>query len=333
MDHFAVETWLQIFTLACTDGGYTGRSLSLACQRMRAIVQPVHLQTVSLIDEEKLYAFVRALEVWSPPVTIRHLLIFTNPRVEEGEDTEEELDNKGAKEVEVNYSKEQHTTAELQQSIDKVLAAAAPNVKTLVIQEPRYSLFSAKLVFPALRDLTINEADFDFSPNPSHFPSLRRMHISSYFAGHTGDFWLELAHFAPGLTHLRLSGVTHSTDVPSFLQVLLHISSDNPLAVSPDPEASAIAEKLLALRHVVVQPLDYQNKGLCGTGRVMHRRMMKELRSVAEASGRGKGVGKLRLMPKGRYYGFEDAWKDWLDVIEGGAGPWAAGEENDTSIA
>ncbi|GJE99617.1 hypothetical protein PsYK624_158880 [Phanerochaete sordida] len=338
MNHFAIETWLQVLKLACTDGGYTGRSLSLVCRKMRDIVEPIRFQTVSLVDAKKLKAFVRIIDARNMSASIHHLLIFTNPRTEG--------DDKG-RPISVDYPEEQRRVAELRQIIDKLLSVAAPHVRTLVIQEFRYHLLSSDFTFPVLHDLTIDEADFDSLPDRSHFPSLRRLHVSSYSAVRERDFWSALAHFAPALTHLSLSGVSQDTEISSYLRVLLRIPAgkwpDNLVILGADSEygadicpaddgdseAAAVAERLPVLRHVVVQPLDYQNQydGWCGTGRLKHAVMMKGLRSIAEASARGEGVGKLRLMPEGLEYAFGDAWEDWRDLMDGGVGPWASGHE------
>lgn len=69
------ELWLSIFTLACTDGGYTGCSLSLVNEAIHYISSPVRLYSVSLTSKDQMSAFLSFLS--SAPAssaTVRHLL-------------------------------------------------------------------------------------------------------------------------------------------------------------------------------------------------------------------------------------------------------------------
>ncbi|KAI0766832.1 hypothetical protein BD413DRAFT_480233 [Trametes elegans] len=49
MDILPLEIWLDIFMLACTDGGYTGCSLSLTSKAIRAITRTLRFHSVALV--------------------------------------------------------------------------------------------------------------------------------------------------------------------------------------------------------------------------------------------------------------------------------------------
>ncbi|KAI0371638.1 hypothetical protein BV20DRAFT_1051269 [Pilatotrama ljubarskyi] len=48
MDKLAVELLTAIFSLACTDGGYTASSLALVCRHIREVSRPLRFDTVAL---------------------------------------------------------------------------------------------------------------------------------------------------------------------------------------------------------------------------------------------------------------------------------------------
>ena len=62
MNNFPVEIWLHILALACTDGGYTGRSLCLVSRQMRDVVGPVRFRSVSILKKDHLHALLDCIE-------------------------------------------------------------------------------------------------------------------------------------------------------------------------------------------------------------------------------------------------------------------------------
>ncbi|KAH9941838.1 uncharacterized protein BXZ73DRAFT_3553, partial [Epithele typhae] len=79
-----VELLRNIFTLACTDGGFTGCSLSLVCKHFREVARPCRFFSVKLNIVTNLLRpeiFVRSFqaeisrEVGSERPRIRHLHI------------------------------------------------------------------------------------------------------------------------------------------------------------------------------------------------------------------------------------------------------------------
>ncbi|KAE9407440.1 hypothetical protein BT96DRAFT_132868 [Gymnopus androsaceus JB14] len=67
MDRCPPEICHIIFLLACTDGGYTGRSLSAVSKSIRSISRPTMLQSMSIIGYDQLLAFLNLLEQEQEP--------------------------------------------------------------------------------------------------------------------------------------------------------------------------------------------------------------------------------------------------------------------------
>ncbi|EKM49554.1 uncharacterized protein PHACADRAFT_265096 [Phanerochaete carnosa HHB-10118-sp] len=320
MERCPVELWLRIVTLACTDGGYTGCSLCLVSQRMRHIVESVRFLSISLVHEEQLLAFSRLLpdpdSQYSPPV-IRHLLIFVKLYFR----SDPEGKSRGES---------------LQQATRKIISVAAPNVETLVVHQARYDLVFSMLKFPALRDLSLDGLSSSSEINISRFPALRRLHLGSSQV--LLDFWSDLAHFARSLTHLRISGIALSRTISPFLLILLDlpiqnhaesiaaIRRDNEYTLSSADAANAVAfaEGLPALEHIVIQPYKIGIVSRRAPGIREHYLMKYGLVRIARACAQAQGTKKLYVLPDSPAYSVDEARRDWLEMVEGGDGPWSA---------
>ncbi|GJE99330.1 hypothetical protein PsYK624_155840 [Phanerochaete sordida] len=323
MDCFPVETWLHIVALACTDGGRTGRALSLVSRKMLSVVDPIRFRCVLLAHEDQLRAFSRVLGARDPSPTIHHLLIFVKKH--------------SGGEAGVRDS-----TENFENSLHKIISVAAPTVQTLAVHGITNDLGLCNLVFPVLHDLAIDALPSNTASHASCFPSLRRLHISSH--SRRRDFWADLARFAPALTHLRLSGLTQEASLSTFLRVLLKLPaerwSSNVVVAGADsmddageecapedPAVAAAVARLPALRHVVVQPLRLEYEGWCGEGPFLHGLMKNGLQRIASACAQRQGTRNMYLLQDGPRYSLEDARRDWLDAVEGGEGPWAEGSD------
>lgn len=339
MEHCPIELWLKIAAFACTDGGYTGRSLSLVSRTMRDVVKPVRFQTVSLSSEEQLLAFSRLLAHpillpairhilasssllphGNPPPVIRHLFVSVK------------IPSWGPDRM------LPQRIAELVSAFRAVINVAATNVETLVVHESRrFDPIGGDWVFPALRDLSVNVLYLDSgADHHTRFPSLRRLHYSSVRSPNTRDLWPQLVSFAPDITHLRLSGVLGDIFLPRVLRLLLDVpaekrsgaTSDAAASHAPDPangnNTPAAALRLPSLKHIYVQPSGWHNDDRTSMGALMHNAMETALQSIADACDRGEGVGKLYVLPESQGYHVSEARKHWLELIEGGDGPWHA---------
>ncbi|GJE99624.1 hypothetical protein PsYK624_158950 [Phanerochaete sordida] len=321
MDCFPVELWLKIAPLACLDGGYTARSLQLVSHQMRDIVKPVRFISVSLVTKTQLLAFSRFLpkgeqEARPSSLSIQHLLV----------------------DIKTHYwgddAKDKENSLRLQEAVRNLLAVAALTLRTLALYGTQLDVVASGVTFPLVEDFCVESLDI-LGRNPI-LPSLLRLHLTR-FSSYSG-FWPLLARIAPALTHIRLSGLSQDAELPRILRNLL----DQPVPDTPEsckalylvppyppgtPEAEA-ADALASLRTVLVEPIECVGGGdCCGTGIVMQIHMKCWLDVVAEEYKQGTGRGMLYLLPDVVESQVSEARREWVEMVEGGSGPWATPEQ------
>ncbi|GJE99626.1 hypothetical protein PsYK624_158970 [Phanerochaete sordida] len=296
MDLFPIELWLQIAPLACTDGGYTARSLQLVSRQMRDVVEPTRFTSVSLTTERQLLALSRFLPRDEqetsprPSICIRYLLVAVRVPYWGNSDAEEK-----------------ERRMRLHEALRSLLTTAAPTVQALTLFNSCLDIIGSDVTFPLLEDLCIGRFNACAGDFPL-LPSLRRLHISQEDCW--GTFWPQLTQLAPPLTHIRLTGVSQDADFPRLLRFLLGLR--NP-GVTEDIELSR-------LRCVIAEPLE--DKRCCNIA------IVKALvRAVVEECKQGAGRGMLYVLPDIVEYPVSEAQREWLELVEGGNGPWATPEE------
>lgn len=336
MNRCPLELWAKITALACSDGGYTGCSLSLVSHTMHDIVEPMRYHSVSLIGHRRLFAFAARLAALKAPPVIRHL--FMSDIHDRGHSIEE-MGGRFTMELwQELHAQTRQTMAEINFTIHNILATIAPRLYSLVIHDRFFDLTVDLPIFPHLHDITLLSLPSSCTADVhTRFPSLRRLYLISARTSHA--FWLGLANFAPHITHLRLSNVSEDVCISSFLRILLdippppmvpgalHTVEDNcyPPMSQEARDAATAASRLSTLEYLYVQPHAYRNTGWCGTGSIVHGQMVSALESIASAAARGGGVGKFFLLPERECYILDEARKDWLETVEGGDGPWSGG--------
>ena len=79
MQDLPVEILLQIFAYTCTDGRYSGRSLSLVARAFHDAVRAIRFHSVALTGARQIYGFLPCLEKARllGPIPVRHLFIST----------------------------------------------------------------------------------------------------------------------------------------------------------------------------------------------------------------------------------------------------------------
>ncbi|KAJ7251414.1 hypothetical protein C8J57DRAFT_1078181 [Mycena rebaudengoi] len=76
MNQAPPEIYAHIFSYACTDSGYTGRSLSLVSKYFHEVSKPAILQSIALYGRAQILAFAALLDQTPPHLrTTRALLI------------------------------------------------------------------------------------------------------------------------------------------------------------------------------------------------------------------------------------------------------------------
>ena len=267
MEHCPVEVWQKILTFACTDGGYTGCSVSLVSRFMRLAVLPVRFCSVELTSQDRLLIFSALLSSWESRANIRHLFVSVDvplwgPKAMRGE-----------------------RWKMLNDGFRYILARAAPTLNTLVVHSPdTFDVAGTNIHFPVLTDFSVPflcpsdspfvatyPAGLDAKPQGGHFPSLERLHLTDCF-NMRDSVWEEIAELTPSITTIKLSGVQSYADLPKFLRVLLNTPTSDgqcssgrssPILEGKQTEYNATSEAaakaaelcsyLPNLRHVSVQ--------------------------------------------------------------------------------
>ena len=315
MEHCPPEIWHKIFLSACTDGGFTGRSLLLTSHSFRAVAAPVCLHSVALKSLKQVITFATTFEKAGANTIIRHLLI--------------SMDEKHDNEVYLNSLLREG----LRRAYPAILERAAPTLLTLFINHYDFTSFCkhTSLRFPVLRDLAVHslsryqpDNDLDYP-----FPLLERVHISTvYNTSGSGEPFVALATMAPHLTTLRLSDIREDVALPRFLRTLLRVPDPPGGAPAPqegiDPEE--IVKYLPCLTNVLVEPFVFHDYAAYGmqTEAEEHTTMMTGLDTTAKACvTRREGEPRLVVMPSVHALYSAESWlSHWLEVVEGGDGPW-----------
>ncbi|GJE98308.1 hypothetical protein PsYK624_145350 [Phanerochaete sordida] len=338
MERCPVELWTKIACLACTDGGYTGCSLSLVSHAMHDVAEPVRYHSVSLDTVDKLLAFSARLTAMDRPPLIRHLFIaemhVPRLRINSDDSWETFVKQRRQRAAEAKIS-----IARIRNAVHTVVASAADTLYHLNVHSP-----PADITFPHLHDLTIAAIALTdpLATACDRFPSLRRLHVLDLSAGTSSEFCSGLADAAPNITHLRLSGVSQDTRISHFLRIILRMCPNSgserdaaqsagghafaQLGSQEDQEAAAVAARLPTLKCIIVQPTEIAN-GWCGTGGHLQSEMMValgllQLRTRFSVAESGQAAGpRFSLLPE-QEYSAKQAREDWLDTVEGGSGPW-----------
>jgi len=76
MDRCPIEVWNHIFTFACTDNGFTGRTLSLVSRYIHDTSKSAKLQSLSVTKPQQIHGLARLIANTPPKYRrIRHLFI------------------------------------------------------------------------------------------------------------------------------------------------------------------------------------------------------------------------------------------------------------------
>lgn len=258
MRPFPAELWHNIGAIACTDGGYTGCSLSLVSHCMRDVMRPVRYTSVALTSQQSCLAFAGMLDDINPHSAIVHLFVSYN------------ITTRGPDATALDATT-LDTLSLLDAACTRILARAARTLTTLVFHDPpSFNIVGTELRFPNLRDLSIpciyKHLDLEHPP----FPALARLHLSITTTRGI-DTWEELALLAPNMTTVRISGIKQDTTLSSFLRILLDVPVpprppgpryifcvDEFAPGSSDAVRSVdIASRLPHLRSIYIQPFKF----------------------------------------------------------------------------
>ena len=248
MRDLPVELLQQIFALACTDGGYTGCSLSLVSRRFHDVVHTARYHSVALSGIKQIFFFLRCLENArrAASIQVHHLFISTVPdgeevaRIRDGWTLRPDIlpcDTVLASAQGPPWSLwpilQGAMDRRLLERIPLLLQAVAADLRTLsIVHSWEFGPFQLPQAFPFLHQLTICGPSPVFPTDVNSgmvlpcFPTLRDLHIVCPNVSVTS--WVFAS---PVLQRLHLSDITPSAArLPCQLRCLLGSSGTSPAA-------------------------------------------------------------------------------------------------------
>lgn len=302
MEQCPIEIWMRIFSLACTDEGNTGRSLSQVSRYVHQISSPVKLQSVVLIGVDQLHAFADMLERTQAELRrVRHLCVSHH-----------------------NLSTSKYRAIGLtgrrkvfEEQLTRVLGIVAPTLQSLTLNVGALWPLVLHIVdFPILEELTLQGSFLlpptllqDGSPVVQPFPSLKRLHLLG-----CSDFFLAFIGQAPRLTHLRLTGAMSFHQRTREVLFKMLFPSEEESSFGEHGESAEMTDFVLPhIERIIIQP---------PSGIAIKRMTRTEfLRNLA----RSDKLVILRVDSVMHAYDFSKAKQHWLERIEGEDGCWRTG--------
>ncbi|KAJ7905754.1 hypothetical protein B0H14DRAFT_23372 [Mycena olivaceomarginata] len=346
LDQLPPEICTHVFDFACRDSGCTGRSLALVSRYIRQTSQRARYSSIALVGRAQILAFARFLEQTPTQLNTRYLII-------NGKDTNSEIDEiaevrRTLAQVQTSLlrpsrwqapvTKEQKETverdlAETKMILDEYGEEGANAVITILrnlastltvldislnthivhamshtIHLPRLMDFTTRCAFP-LRcdDVPVLE--------PTH--SLRYLHVVD-----TVDEWDSaiqwfkggsISHFAPSLTHLRLSQLEQDESV------IIHLECA--LGLRRVPESSRITHlpstiELILIKPAVAPPPSNATCECCDKTEG-YRDLLKYARRL-----RNKDPRVLLLEADTARPAEDEYLQEWMDKVDGAACSW-----------
>ena len=365
MDRLAVELLEQIFLLACTDGGFTGASLSRVSKHIRAVSRAARFHTIALLSPfpGKLEQFAccyvqeRALSLGATP-KVRHLLVASAIRQTDSARVvlKPSPDGDASKYLpDVNDVKKQREASQRElrkfhMDVAALLQLLAPDLLSLTLVHcHRYGKPEMRFPdtievpggFPLLQELTIAGIQPRFTspecPSGSLYPSLERLHLSLVALSGCPDLNIVAwGDNAPKLAHLRISNVNYwpRTIMDSVRKVFGESSHSSLYRARAHQHARfspAESEHLNAsLQQVIVQPHSPPPMGgPCGTPHFVFTSFIESLQAACKPCYNPKLP--TTLLPPSRNMREHD-WQavmlnQWIDRLSGGPGCWDTTKE------
>jgi hypothetical protein len=326
MDRCPIDIWSIIFTFACTDGGVTGRSLSLTSRHVHELSKVVKLQSLAVTEAQQILGLARLLADTQPRYRrVRYLFIGDagNKWCDEEagilHDQWQELTFEG-----IRRSEEPILDAYLY-----IIKATAPTLLTLVVHCLAYwtsTSFPDDVSFPFLIELSLyglcihdgkassaspGREDTSSSGHPPSFPSLRRLYLAHSWYN-PATYIRRITRVAPLLTHLYLP---YQDQMHYYIRQLLGIRP--PQSRDDNSSSSSDVVRPLALKVLLIDRFYNRDRSAPLQFRMLQKIDEEEVEAIAEKDER------VYLIKHQRSDGFKDAEMYWLDRMEGGDGAWA----------
>ncbi|TFK93616.1 hypothetical protein K466DRAFT_580803 [Polyporus arcularius HHB13444] len=227
MKNLAPELLHEIYTLACTDGGFTGCSLSLVSQSIKATSRSARFHSVALSGTSKqMAAFLscfnkeRATPGYEP--TVKHLFFSAAEGGDALDDWHCELNSRGSRMRDVDpietarRARVEAQSTQYRQDVAAFFRLVSRDLQTLsfVHSNGWHAFINLPDIvcpdgFPALREFYLYGKNpfFDAAGSPIRFPHLTHLRLPFYIYCRDGVFG-DWADRAPNVTHLCVSDVT-----------------------------------------------------------------------------------------------------------------------------
>lgn len=227
MDRCPVELWSAIFSFACTDGGYTGRSLALAARWTNNLSLPFRLQSISATHTKQIVSLADVLDKAHPSYRRVRSLVLSTAKITHFTSG----DGKIRQTLHgVDTYSSQAESFIVAQSILRILTAVADTLYTLDMdfsQSDSLQCFPYTLVpvaLPALLELRLKGTrSAPALPAPMRpLPSLKRLdiHLTKCYRWGIEDWSLieDLPSITPELDVLYATGLVWCGNLPEYLR-------------------------------------------------------------------------------------------------------------------
>jgi hypothetical protein len=344
LDSCPAELSDRIFEFACTDAGYTGRSLSLVSKYVNQTSKRYMLQCIALHGVDKIVAFVGVLERTSKELRrVRHLFICDGDLDDDGRMSMHSassllLSHMGHPRKPCLRSLDPEEVGSIpfdqgtMKGISTILFLISPTIETLCLyfqsrKWMRFPCYTHHLTWtlrripslPRLSELTIGHSpqlpeDYLAFADMSIMPSLRRLCLWGTIEAH--KLWEHIPRFAPSLTHLRLPGTADNIyTARSFLRCFPNRPQLRPTLSKIYVQQEALP--CLAISYVWdLRAISYIQWAAC-----------KDERLVLLDS--DLAVAKYGLLDPADVSGYEIMKREWLSRISGGDGCWPEMNRNE----
>lgn len=354
-----IETLQHIFELACTDGGFTGNSLSFTSKHIRAAARRARFHTLRVAaDSDTFPEFVAFFErecnyVREERPRVRHLYLtlVSIPYVPPEIDAAQELLAIQAVFDRIRLglplvARPPVSPSPGERAAQELVRLIAPDLWSLVVRTapsgPREELqyFIFEHTFPLLREAGFiglllprparapsawrPDSDVKLSLRPI-FPRTTHLHLDLHL--NTGDLRLaSWAALAPCVTHLRVSNIqnrSHATELAQAMGVT--VKATIPVGVVVYPELPSPPRTYPGVQYLILEP-EARSEDRARSLFRGHKPMWKSLSDIVDACRRADTNIQLTLLerpnpvPDVQYA--EALVEQWVERIEGGEGWW-----------
>ncbi|CCM03259.1 uncharacterized protein FIBRA_05386 [Fibroporia radiculosa] len=352
MEGLPAEIWMRISSLACTDGGLTGRSLARVSRYIRSVSDPFRLQNVAILRAHQLDAFANMLQSTPPERRRVRNLFVVNPCSPPPLDlarmsiSQHELSSMNKKDLvravlfhryrtedplairkmfgsEAEWFEEVgEVYVEWTRTLERVLRIVAQDVETMIVPLPSPFYVLARLPSDATSFQPLHDINFPVLQELSLLgPGIPPQFVS--MCPRAGELQL------PSLRRLHLVGCAELlTVLTGLIPLVTHLRLTNVLYLGreildilqaaasprrPSPEDGAdTISEMPSIVRIVIVPVF----SLASSGH-----MSRQLQTLAQSS-------KVILLEPSlqlafcKIYGAADARDDWLRRIAGEEGCW-----------